>query len=292
MDDLGLLEPFVRMLAEVCSPAVIRAIAAGGDAASLWQQLDESGFLDALVPEAAGGAGLDLKAVAPLLMACGRFALPVPVGDTMVARALLADAGLDRPAGAIALRGAGLVVPKRALHYLGDGPSLHPDGGPAGPDLRALGALIQATRIAGAADRLLEMTVGYANERRQFGKSIGKQQAVQQQVAIMAEEVVATRMAAQIGCAGGLRPGLAAAIAKQRASAAAAVIADIAHAVHGAIGISEEFDLQIYTGVMRESRLAYGSESYWALRIGQARLADAGRSSVDFLCAELAEPAL
>ena len=44
------------------------------------------------------------------------------------------------------------------------------------------------------------MTAAYANERIQFGKPIGKQQALQQQMAVMAEDMVACRIAAQLGC--------------------------------------------------------------------------------------------
>ena len=38
-----------------------------------------------------------------VLEQCGAHALPLPLGETMVARALLAQAGVARPAGSIAL---------------------------------------------------------------------------------------------------------------------------------------------------------------------------------------------
>ena len=59
-------------------------------------------------------------------------------------------------------------------------------------------------------------------------------------------------------------------------------VADIAHAVHGAIGVTEEFDLQLYTRRLREWRLAAGSESYWHERIGAEALAD-GADAVSYL---------
>ena len=137
--------------------------------------------------------------------------------------------------------------------------------------------------IAGAADRLVEMTAAYANERIQFGKPIGRQQALQQTMAVMAEDAVAARIASQLGCAGAFPPALAAAAtAKSVASKAAARIAASAHAVHGAIGISEEFDLQLYTRRLHEWRLADGSETYWNRLLGAARLADDG-GSVDYV---------
>jgi len=150
--------------------------------------------------------------------------------------------------------------------------------------LLPLQAVIRACAIAGATDRLLTMTVAYANDRVQFGKPIGRQQAVQQQLAVMAEKTIACRIAAQLGTAAGLDPSLiAAATAKQVTSAAAAVIANIAHAVHGAIAISEACDVQLYSRRLHEWRIADGSAAYWARRLGDARLADADTLSVDFI---------
>src|SRR5208283_3413384 len=51
---------------------------------------------------------------------------------------------------------------------------------PAG-GLRGIAAVLRAAEIAGAGDHVLAMTIAYAGERVQFGKPIGKQQAIQQQ---------------------------------------------------------------------------------------------------------------
>ncbi|MBB1629126.1 acyl-CoA dehydrogenase family protein [Achromobacter sp. UMC71] len=148
---------------------------------------------------------------------------------------------------------------------------------PAGlPALETLAAAGYAALIAGAMDRVLAMTLDYANQRSQFGKPIGRFQAVQQQISVMAEQVWAARMAAQLAFQGraGQPQRQLAALGKARASQAVARVADIAHAVHGAIGVTEEFDLQLYTRRLREWRLAAGSESYWHARIGAQALAD------------------
>ena len=127
------------------------------------------------------------------------------------------------------------------------------------------------------------MAVAHAAQRVQFGKPIGKQQALQQMLSVMAEDMVACRIAAQLGCGGGLDPSLIqAATAKITTSAAAPRLAASAHAVHGAIGIAEEFDLQLLTRRMHEWRLADGSESYWSRQLGAERLG-ASISSVDFV---------
>ncbi len=310
-----LIDPFVRLLADACSPAVVHAIDAGGSADALWAAVSGSGYLDALVPEAAGGAGLGLAEIGPLLMALGRFAMPLPVGETMIARALIAAAGGKLPDGPIVLMPkdsrwpvlggaharwavaeadgrltlaevaeavpAGEHAPLAATlrcqsHAVALG--VAPSGG-----LLPIAAVLRAAAIAGASARLLEMTVDYANDRVQFGKPIAKQQAIQQQLAVMAEHVIAARIAAQIGCASGLPPTeQAAASAKHVTSIAAAEIAGIAHAVHGAIGISAEYDLQLFTRRLHAWRLADGAESFWARRLGALRLA-ADMTSADFI---------
>ena len=67
MDSNELLEPFDRMLEQVSSPAAVRVIEQGGDPSALWDELVQSGFLDALVDEEHGGAGLTLGQIEPLL---------------------------------------------------------------------------------------------------------------------------------------------------------------------------------------------------------------------------------
>ncbi|KRA02481.1 acyl-CoA dehydrogenase [Achromobacter sp. Root565] len=141
--------------------------------------------------------------------------------------------------------------------------------------LETLAASAYTGLIAGAMDRVLAMTLDYANQRTQFGKPIGRFQAVQQQISEMAEQVWAARMAAQLAFQGedGLPRPLLAALGKARASQAVPRVADIAHAVHGAIGVTAEHDLQLYTRRLREWRLAAGSESHWHDRIGADALA-------------------
>lgn len=135
---------------------------------------------------------------------------------------------------------------------------------------RAIGACVSAAMLAGAQERIFEMTLTFANERLQFGKPIAKFQAIQQQLSVMAEQVFAAKIAAQIGFSGdGTEPVLTrVAIAKARASASAPKVAEIAHAVHGAMGFTEEYDLQLFTRRLHEWRMAFGSESYWNRLLG------------------------
>ncbi len=151
---------------------------------------------------------------------------------------------------------------------------------PVEPDLFALGALTRAALIAGALDAALERSIQYANDRVQFGKPIGKFQAVQQALAVFAEEAAAVNCAAQAAARaadhGDARFEIAA--AKLRANMAAQIGHSTAHQVHGAIGFTREYDLHRWTRRLVSWASECGSERYWAEWLGgqvAARGADA-----------------
>jgi alkylation response protein AidB-like acyl-CoA dehydrogenase len=91
-----------------------------------------------------------------------------------------------------------------------------------------LGALLHAGLLAGAMKRAFDLTMGYANARIQFGKAIGKFQAIQHQLSVMAEHVAAARLAAESAFANeGPVPLSACALAKAQTSEAAQLVASI-----------------------------------------------------------------
>ncbi len=151
--------------------------------------------------------------------------------------------------------------------------------------LRAAGATTRALMIAGALGRVLEMTVRYAQDRQQFGKSIGRFQAVQQNLAVLAGQVAAAGAAADMGAdafVDGLRlPAMAA--AKVRAGEAAGAGAAIAHQVHGAIGFTQEHALHHLTRRLWSWRDEWGGEAEWSLLLGRL----AARSGGDRLWADI-----
>lgn len=123
---------------------------------------------------------------------------------------------------------------------------------PVGPEvLRAVGAAMRAQQIAGALTRLTAMTTQYAQDRVQFGRPIGKFQAVQQNLAILAGQVAAAVAAADLAAEAVAMPAspklLPIAAAKSRTGEAAGIGAAIAHQVHGAIGFTFEHNLQFLT---------------------------------------------
>ena len=70
---------------------------------ALWDALEETGLATAWVPQEAGGAGASVREGFEALHAAGRFAAAVPLADTLVAGIVLARAGLDVPAGKLAV---------------------------------------------------------------------------------------------------------------------------------------------------------------------------------------------
>ncbi|MDR5799895.1 acyl-CoA dehydrogenase family protein [Caballeronia sp. LZ001] len=156
--------------------------------------------------------------------------------------------------------------------------------GRSGGEVPLFSAAIHAAAISGAMDRVFGMTLRYCNDRSQFGKSIGKFQAVQHQLSVMAQHTSAAAIAAELAFsgAGPVPARLATAIAKARTSMAVPLVASTAHALHGAIGVTAEYDLQLYTRRLHKWRMADGSEAYWNCVVGEAALARMTPTIADF----------
>lgn len=319
------------LLAAQCTPAVVRAIEAGDvpAAAALWHAIEDSGFADALVPESLGGAGLALADAYGLFALCGTHAVPLPLGETLLARALLGAAGLRAPAGAALTFGQArvaadggwtctqVVCARTAQQVLAVDASgqarllpvaaaeisaasfcldatLHWPAAavaaaaplPGAVDLRTAEACLYAAQLAGAMTAVFEGTLRHANDRQQFGRPIGKFQAIQHQLAVISEHAFAARTAAQLGCRSedDVRPDrLRAAVAKARTSESAVEVAALAHSIHGAIGFTQEFDLQLATRRLHRWRQAGGAESYWQQVVGQLLVRGHAGSTLDLI---------
>ena len=139
--------------------------------------------------------------------------------------------------------------------------------------VQRFGALLRAAQMAGAMEAALAMSTRYANDRIQFGRPIGKFQAIQQQLALLAEEAaaasVAVESAAAAVAAGRTSSVLAVAAAKIRAGEAAGKVAEIAHQVHGAIGFTHEHGLHRLTRRLWSWRDEFGGENRWSLELGR-----------------------
>jgi acyl-CoA dehydrogenase len=134
------------------------------------------------------------------------------------------------------------------------------------------GALVRAIQIVGALDRVLELTVGYAQARTQFGRPLGRFQAVQHELARLAGETVAAAAAVDgaIAAAAARRDcSFEVAAAKVRTGEAASAGARIAHQLHGAIGFTQEHQLHRLTTRLWSWRDEFGAERDWAIRLGR-----------------------
>ncbi|HZB20139.1 MAG TPA: acyl-CoA dehydrogenase family protein [Blastococcus sp.] len=144
-------------------------------------------------------------------------------------------------------------------------------------EVRARFALARAVQLAAALEKVLAWTVQYAGERHQFGRPLGKFQAIQMELAEMAGEVTAVTAltdAAVQALDRGENVVLAAAAAKVRAGAAVEVVARLAHQVHGAIGFTQEHKLHHLTRRLWSWRDEAGSELVWSRVLGAGVLAD------------------
>lgn len=141
-------------------------------------------------------------------------------------------------------------------------------------------ALLRAVQMAAALERVLALTLDYAQTRQQFGKPIGRFQAVQHLLADLAGQAAAAQVAALYGCrrfdAGADEALRGAAVAKIAASRAAGIGAAAAHQVFGAIGVTDEHPLHLYTRRLWQWRSEAGSEHHWAEQLGRPLLAAGG----------------
>ena len=150
---------------------------------------------------------------------------------------------------------------------------------PAGLDedgLCALGATVRCVQMAGALQRILDQSVQYAGERVQFGRPIGKFQAVQHNLAQLAGETAAAGVAADAAADAVTKGSLTdedvmavIATAKIRVGDAATSGSMIAHQAHGAMGFTYEHSLHQSTRRLWSWREEFGNEAVWAMRLGR-----------------------
>ncbi len=345
-----LVDTASRLCTDLCERKAVEDAEMGIWPEALWNGLEAAGLTQAATSEERGGAGADVSDVMALLGVIGRFAVPLPLAETLIAEKMLAAAGLDGMAGPLTIgpvvRGDSLVLRQidggwelsGTLHRIPWGAQAkaivvlaeygnttrtvlveHPPVGAkdwnyareprdtlvfenfriaaeaVGPgaigftvdELFFHGALFRSVMMAGALERVLESTVGYAKERVQFGRTISKFQAVQQQIAVLASEVAAASAAAQgaVDAAQQYSGHFEIAAAKARVGEAAGIAASIAHQVHGAMGFTHEHSLHRSTRRLWSWRDEFGAEFEWAAWVGNAVAKVGGENLWSFLTA-------
>jgi alkylation response protein AidB-like acyl-CoA dehydrogenase len=126
-----------------------------------------------------------------------------------------------------------------------------------------------AAEQVGAAQRCLDMAVGYAKERVQFGRAIGSFQAVKHRCADMLVLVEGARSAAVHAAESADRSDLpiAASVAKMACSEAFLQVALDNMRIHGGIGFTWEHDAHLYVRRAKATELIFGSPDHHAQRL-------------------------
>jgi len=118
----------------------------------------------------------------------------------------------------------------------------------------------------GVLQKVQEMTLDYAKERKQFDRPIGAFQVIQQYMADMVTDVDGARFSAY-QAAWKISEGLPAtketAIAKVWSAEAYEQTITKAHQIIGAIGTTMDHDLHLYTTRGKTNQLNYGDADFW-----------------------------
>jgi alkylation response protein AidB-like acyl-CoA dehydrogenase len=260
-------------------------------ARSSWDAIVDMGVTTVLVPEADGGLGLDEMTLVPILEQTGYAALAFPIVETaMVAAPLglsdsivaLADGQLvawaDRADVVLACDGSELrrdlltpvdaVDPTRPVHRVA---RPVPTGIDDIVDRAALGT---AAQLIGLGQAMLDLTVGYVKERRQFGVPVGSFQAVKHHLSNALKDLAFARPAVYRAAysVATVAPtvGRDVSMAKAMASDAASRAGRAALQCHGAIGYTVEYDLHLWLKRTWALSRAWGDSSWHRDRVGRA----------------------
>jgi alkylation response protein AidB-like acyl-CoA dehydrogenase len=249
---------------------------------SMWTELGEAGVFSLRLAEAEGGVGLGMTEAVIVFEELGRALVPGPVVATHLAAGLVDGAASGERVVTLIERGDSLIefgaesdsvlVLEEETVELSESrsagqsvPSLDPltpilsnsaDLSVTTPTdaraehLRREGALLTAALSSGIASKLVDLAVGYANERQQFDRPIGSFQAVKHMCADMFVRAEVAR--ASVDAAGVLMdeddPDVVNAVptAKLLASEAAIANGKTCVQVHGGMGFTWEVDVHLY----------------------------------------------
>ncbi|MBU2531205.1 MAG: acyl-CoA/acyl-ACP dehydrogenase [Alphaproteobacteria bacterium] len=140
--DSIVVETTRRIFADLCDPRTVNAAKDDAWKARLWQALEESGLTLAWVPEDNGGTGATMTDAFDIARISGQYAVPVALGETLLAGWLLAKAGQQCQPGPMT------VAPMR------DGPAIRIDAdGRLSGRAKAVAFARGATQIVVIADR-------------------------------------------------------------------------------------------------------------------------------------------
>ncbi len=312
-DQLAFRDAVRDLLNRHCPPSIVREAWTSdtGRSGPAWKHLAIMGVLGALADEYQGGLGLTMVDLVLVLEQSGYTALPDPFVEHAAVTVPILDRATTLAAASgditvtAALDGSGLapyadtadlvVLPgptgarvfARADLHLEAHPSVDgtrrlfavtPTGEPQSirPAVGAFerGGLGAAAQLLGLTRHMLDLTVGYVSERRQFGVPVGSFQAVKHH---LADARLALEFARPLvyRAAWSLAhddpdAALHVSMAKAQASDAALLTARQALQCHGAIGYSFEYDLHLYLKRTWALAATWGDARWHRARIGHA----------------------
>ena len=134
-----------------------------------------------------------------------------------------------------------------------------------------LGALVRSAQMIGSMEKILDLSINYCSQRKQFGRTLSKFQAIQHHISEMAVELSASSAAlSSVGYLDDSDKNVQdIAILKIRAGIAAGKMIAISHQVHGAIGFTQEYELAYFTRNLNSWRNDFGNETFWQNLIGR-----------------------
>ncbi len=139
-----------------------------------------------------------------------------------------------------------------------------------GEQFHLRGALARCAQVVGSMERVVEIVLEHVGARTQFGRPIGRFQAVQHLVADIAMETALARAATDAAVARAAVSDwqdrgmlFAVAVAKSCVGHASSVVVRGSHQVLGAIGTTLEHELHVLTRPILARRSEYGSVHEW-----------------------------
>jgi alkylation response protein AidB-like acyl-CoA dehydrogenase len=261
LDDVGIAADTTAGIAEGKVIAVPAQPEPGEERVAGLEQADGTLSLSGRVPLVLGGLAAELFLV-PAVAADGSHMLAlVPAGADGVSRTARTTLDLTRDFASVVLDGVRVPsgswakTAEDVVEAIADAVALH-----------------HAADAVGAADRLLEMTVQYVQERQQFGRAIGSFQAVKHHCATMALDVecarITVRVAAQtLDSADRVARRTQVSSATSFAGEACSRVAGTALQLHGGMGFTWEHDLHLLLRRVKTGELLGGSPRHHRARL-------------------------
>lgn len=149
-------------------------------------------------------------------------------------------------------------------------------------ELATRGAWSRCVQIVGVLDAAAALSVTHTRERIQFGRPLSTFQSVQQSLATMAGEIERARAAVELAVTAATAYGFdspntdyAVTVAKIAVGRAVGPVTTIAHQLHGAIGVTSEHPLWLFTTRAQSWVQDYGTTAHFARRLGRRALSAA-----------------